>query len=467
MSMGFPASGQKFVVPPLQLAFSSRAARDPRSPSTRVPRAELHDVRAAWLPTRGRGVLLAASSLIAARSSWQQLCQHRRQKQWRRGRTALARTASRRQSEKATEAVGLARAAAASTEQEGARAEAANDGLLPAAQARAFLLCTSALWGTYPICVKLLGQLPGAPEDPVLITALRFGIMALASGPVVASASGALAELGGGDRMVAFVSAASELGLWGTMGTVLNTWGLERIGAVRGALLLSSINILTPVLSRFFGQTAEERDVPLRAWLACGVALMGTVIATLGDVLMGGPPSAVSAPLGLGLGECAVLGAASCYAAVKVRLGSLVQGFPAEALASGRLITQAVLAILILAVDESGSAGIDGAASDLQNTVAGIPVAAWAVLTVSALASGVGASVLQAKGQKVIKAAEAQPIYAMVPLFAAAYAFFVIGEPIEQKEVLGGALVVLAAVVSSWGAEPDDGETGERSTASL
>lgn len=337
--------------------------------------------------------------------------------------------------------------------------------------ARLLLLCTTALWGTYPICVKLLGTLPGAPQDPVVITALRFAAMALASAPVVAGAMESLVEIGGGSRLAAFAWAAGELAVWGTMGTLLNTWGLESIGAVRGALLLSSINVLTPALSSFFGKTASEREVTPRAWLACLVALLGTLYATVGGGGAAGVPedgvasvSAVTAggmaSLGLKPGDFTVLCAACCYSAVKVRLGSLVKDLPAEALVSGRLIAQALLAFLVLAVDEYGTAGPLGALANFETMFLGIGPSAWALLLFSALAPGIGASVLQAKGQRVIPAAEAQPIYALVPLFAAAYAYAVLGEPIEQREVIGGFFVAAAAALSTFG--PDLGKVGLR-----
>jgi drug/metabolite transporter (DMT)-like permease len=59
--------------------------------------------------------------------------------------------------------------------------------------------------------------------------------------------------------------AAAELGLWGTMGTLLMSFGLENTTALRASLLLGVINILVPFLTSLSGE-----PVGRLTWVAAG-----------------------------------------------------------------------------------------------------------------------------------------------------------------------------------------------------
>ena len=58
---------------------------------------------------------------------------------------------------------------------------------------------------------------------------------------------------------------AAELGLWGTLGTVLMSYGLENTTALRASLLLGVINIMVPLISALGGE-----PVGRLTWLAAG-----------------------------------------------------------------------------------------------------------------------------------------------------------------------------------------------------
>ena len=70
---------------------------------------------------------------------------------------------------------------------------------------------------------------------------------------------------------------------------------------------------------------------------------------------------------------------------------------------------------------------------------------------VSALVPGVAATMLQAAGQRVVPAAQAQPIYASMPLFAAGWAALVLNEPISATQAVGGLGACSAALLASTG----------------
>ena len=53
-----------------------------------------------------------------------------------------------------------------------------------------------------------------------------------------------------------------------------------------------------------------------------------------------------------------------------------------------------------------------------------------------------------------IPAASAQPIYALMPIAAAAWAFLILHEPVSATEVIGGLGTCVAAVLASSATAP-------------
>jgi len=289
------------------------------------------------------------------------------------------------------------------------------------------------------VMVKVLVAIVGVPLDPALLTAIRFTMMAALTAPFLAKDL----IVGNADGMspdfdsFALASAASELAVLGTAGTLLNTWGIEHTTAVRAALMLSSINIFTPLLSALIGSSIEDRRVAGRTWLGCGVSCVATAYA-----VAGGGGARINGSLGEG--DFAVLAAAVCYAAVKVRLAAKARAFPPEVLAAGRLASAAVLAWIAL-----GALSISGVSGVRLTDAANLPPEAWGVLLLSALVPGVAATVLQARGQRVVPPAEAQTLYAVVPLFAGLYDFLFLQDPLVDREIFAGLALVAAAALSS------------------
>ena len=227
-------------------------------------------------------------------------------------------------------------------------------GALP--RARLALLGTSALWSTYPTFAKLIFAADGVALTPTAITAVRFAIMAIAGQFILAqqpsslgaadsssgggangSGGGANGSGGGAPVGVGFWIAATELGMWGCAGTQLNSMALLQLSAVRGTLLLASVNILTPLLQACIGSSDEQRRVAPRTWAACALALASTAFAVQSGGAAGGAAAFSSA-------DASMLTAALCYALQKVRLSTFAQPYPAARLAAGRLRTQAAAA---------------------------------------------------------------------------------------------------------------------------
>ena len=197
--------------------------------------------------------------------------------------------------------------------------------------ARASLLASTSLSATYPVAAKLIyAMLDGAPLTPAVLTATRFALMATVASLLLTPRLGGIAGEENPNR--GFWVAAAELGFWATAGAQFNTAALQHVSVVRGTILLASINILTPLFSVLIGSTDLQRQVPLRVWLACAVALASTVYA-----LADGASLPIGATPGLLPGDELMLGAATCYAIQQVRLSSLVMRHPAPLLAAARL----------------------------------------------------------------------------------------------------------------------------------
>ena len=313
------------------------------------------------------------------------------------------------------------------------------------AAARLQLFTSTALSATFPTSLKLLYATDGAPLTPPLITALRFSLMAAGSQPFLLG--GALDDTNsrsGG----AFWAAAIELGFWAFLGAQLSTIGLQSISAVRGTILLASINVLTPALSAAIGTTAEQRQITLRTWTACILSLLSTIVALQGGAV---EASGQQTPLTLSLGDETMLGAACCYAVGQVRLSSLVANFPAPKLAAARLQTQAACSLAFFPL--TAAQGVESLSPNLFDAgewighVSGMQAG---LLLFSAF-TAISGTLLQFQGQRVVPASDAQPIYASSPLLSALWAWLALGEAVSANQVLGGLGICSAVVLAAAG----------------
>mmetsp|Transcript_17355 Transcript_17355/g.37471 ORF Transcript_17355/g.37471 Transcript_17355/m.37471 type:complete len:112 (-) Transcript_17355:389-724(-) len=73
----------------------------------------------------------------------------------------------------------------------------------------------------------------------------------------------------------------------------------------------------------------------------------------------------------------------------------------------------------------------------------------WLLLVYSAVGPGAVADLLQQQGQKETSASESNIILCMESVFAAVCAFCFLGEVSSMKEMVGGLLIVIAAILAS------------------
>eukprot|EP00879_Flechtneria_rotunda_P001748 GHRR01001911.1.p1 GENE.GHRR01001911.1~~GHRR01001911.1.p1 ORF type:complete len:730 (+),score=353.40 GHRR01001911.1:370-2559(+) len=151
-------------------------------------------------------------------------------------------------------------------------------------------------------------------------------------------------------------------------------------------------------------------------------------------------------------GELYILLACCCYAIATVRLSMLAPGLDPVQLATSKTLTLAVASLCWLLTFQFGTTAAAGTAGvstwHLPSAFAHGP--GLLLLVYSALGPGALATVLQAHGQAVLTAAQAQVLYSLTPLCAALLAgIFLQGEEMGPLAWIGGSIIIAASVVAA------------------
>ncbi len=221
------------------------------------------------------------------------------------------------------------------------------------------------------------------------------------------------------------------LGLLTFAGFATQTLGLVSTTASKAAFITGLSVVLTPLVSAvWFGNR-----VPPKAFLAAFVALAGLGLMTL------------TGPVGVTTGDIWVLGTALAYALYIVYLGEVAAQHSVWALSAVQLWLMAALA-WVWALPQIG-------------TLASVPLGTYGAILYLAVVATALISVLQVSAQRVVPAYLAALIFVLEPVFAAIFAYFVRGETLGLLGWLGGALIVVAMLISEvrWkSAQPQTGQ---------
>lgn len=270
----------------------------------------------------------------------------------------------------------------------------------------AVLVLITLVWGTtFAVVKEALLDIP-AP----LLLALRFGVAALLLVWVKPQRRALLPGV--------------VLGLLGFAGFATQTLGLEVTTASKAAFITALSVILTPLASAFW----FRNRVPPKAFFAGALALLGLGLMTLTSV------EGVSGSGGINTGDLWILGTALAYALYIVYLGEVAREHSALVLASVQLWVMAGLA-WFWALPELGA---------LREVA---PETLLAILYLGIIATALVA-VMQAWAQRVVPAYLAALIFVLEPVFAALFAYLMLGEALGVVGWLGGGLVVLAMLIS-------------------
>lgn len=301
----------------------------------------------------------------------------------------------------------------------------------------ALLLVVTALWGSTFAVVKVLGQeLP-----PAALIAWRFTIGAAVLGAFAAwprarergplepgerprpSSAGLYSA---GLRSAGLWRDGLTLGLWLIAGYATQTIALQTTSANRAAFITALSVILVPLWLTF----AQGRRLPLTLWLALPLAVGGLALLSWeGGALV--------------VGDLWALACALTYAGFIVAL-------------EGRASRQAALPFAFAQV--AVVAGCAWVWVLLSGAPLLPPPGAWGPLLYLGILATALTTLLQTLGQRHVSAAEASLIYALEPVTASLFSFVLIHERIGWGGALGGALVVLATLLSTR----EEGEAKER-----
>lgn len=271
------------------------------------------------------------------------------------------------------------------------------------------LLLVTLVWGaTFPVIKAVTTQLSG-----VEVSALRFLAAAVVMAPSALQASWATWRDGAILGAVALVSYVAQ------------AYGLEFISSNRSAFLTSLNVLMVPLLGIALG--ARPRLMTLvAACVACG-----------GIALMSWDGGAHL------LADAATVMSALAYAIYVIVLSQRTQRHKPQELAATQVIWMALLGGLWLALDAWHTSPVWTLPSRLSPSI----VAGIIFLGIVATA---GMLFLQALAQKHVSADKAALIYAMEPVFAAAFAWAWLAEVLTPQAAVGAALVVVAIVMSEW-----------------
>ncbi|WP_456411416.1 DMT family transporter [Oceanithermus sp.] len=263
----------------------------------------------------------------------------------------------------------------------------------------AALTLVTLIWGSTFVVVK------GALEDfpPSLLMLLRFAVGAVFFLPVWRRARRAW-------------WAGFDLGFWAALGYATQTIGLLYTTAGRSAFITALSVVLVPIFAGFLG-----RRVATWVWVGAAFSFVGVGLLAYD----GSPPNA---------GDLWTLATSVTYAIYILRLERHTLRHDALALTLTQLVWLTVLV--------GGWAWVSGDLAALGSLE--VP---WGAVLYLGVAATALTTWLMALGQRSVPAPEAAVVYSMEPVWAAIFAYFVLGEVLGLRGWLGGALIVLAILL--------------------
>jgi len=310
---------------------------------------------------------------------------------------------------------------------------------------RLMLLFVSVLYGSLTVSYRLLYHLDG-PPSPSILNMTRGWMVTVWFFPIVLYQKrrhsrnddpGEATSSGSPSRSM--WKAALELSILNVVSLILASLSLTIISSARSAFFGQLTVVMVPLLSSFMGETVTRKTVT-----GCAASIIGIVVLSLD----GESSSSSGASIWFGdlLNVCSTL-VWSCVIIRTSQIGMLydevgLQG--TKNFFSAILYTVVVVVFAIVNWRDGGS----GDARGLDWLGWRNPIA-WVVLGYSALGPGCIADLLQQKGQGLVSASECSLYLALEPVFAIILGQLLLGEQSSWLELLGGACIVLGALVAS------------------
>lgn len=262
------------------------------------------------------------------------------------------------------------------------------------------LVFITVIWGsTFVVVKETVANVP-----PSLLLALRFSVAALLFAWVRPSRKVLVPGLVLG--VVSFVSFATQ------------TLGLVSTTASKAAFITGLSVILTPLISALW----FRHSVPVRAYGAALVALIGLALMSF------------TGAEGVTAGDLWVLACAVFYALYIIYLGEIAPKYGALELSAAQFWPMALLAWL-WALPQLGQISTLSTGSILS------------IVYLGAIATAL-VSVLQVRAQRVVSAHVTALVFVLEPVFAALFAYLLLGELLGPWGWVGAGLVGVAMLMS-------------------
>ncbi len=270
------------------------------------------------------------------------------------------------------------------------------------------LVLVTAIWGTTFPFVKTLGE---RSLEPAAIITVRFSFAALVLSPWLRRLTWPKVRDGSILGAFAFASYATQ------------TIGLEKVTSGRAAFITGLNVIMVPLALPFLGRRLHR------------LVLMAAALAVLGISLMSWDDGA----LRFSVGDIWILACAVSYAAYVLLLERFAPRHEVVALSAVQVMTVGSLGAVWLAM----SGPVESA-----RVLGDVSAGTWLTLLYLGLVAVAISTLLQTRAQQIVPAPVAAIVYALEPVFGAGASFAWRGERIAPIGFAGGALVIVAMVLS-------------------
>ncbi|WP_114046265.1 DMT family transporter [Acidipropionibacterium virtanenii] len=262
------------------------------------------------------------------------------------------------------------------------------------------------LWGSTLVVMKSAY----AHLSPTDLLANRFVVGALALGVLMPRAWRANPRT---------IARGLSLGMLFGAGQVLQALGLRSTSASVNGFIGGLYVVVTPLL----GAMLFGRRVPRQIWTAVALATVG-----LGSLALN--PADLGA--GIGIGELLTFAASVCFAGQIVALGRFATASNVASLALYQTIGAALVCMVCAA-----PGGIRIASSGQE----------WFAVIYLGVLCGAMIAFLQSWAQARVEATRASVIMCTEPLWGAAFAIWLAGDPVTLQVILGGASILAAMIL--------------------
>jgi drug/metabolite transporter (DMT)-like permease len=276
----------------------------------------------------------------------------------------------------------------------------------PKTSALVWLVLVTVVWGTtFPILKSTVAGL-----SPALLVATRFAVAALVLAPWLRRVPKRLWLEGGALGVVLFLSYWTQV------------MGLTTIPSGRAAFITGLNVILVPLLLPFLHQR-----VPWTAFVAAAVAITGIGLMSLNGFA-----------LNFSVGDAWIFACAVLFAVYIIAVDRLAARHEALPLA----------AVQVAVV---GACGLVFAAPELARGVDLRPLEQhWVALVYLGIVATALTTWVQAYAQRFVPAFQTAVVYALEPVWAAAFSFWWLNETLTPQGFVGAGLILLAMLLCQF-----------------